>query len=323
MQNPCKLFGAIVHDNVSQHATRDQVAARNTHIWESRNASEPFASSRAAAAPTLTSAISVPDAVNPVHVIDQVFTPEQCESVIASAEAVGFKTRGEAGLIPDMYYEQPDFAAGNVSRAPISTARIIFVRDEVLAGYLYSRIRPLLQSLKMGIGCQGKKAQGSDICKCRENGAHCVAAGVNPLLRILKYEPGQVFSVHSDTSYRTTELCGVHGQYRNGLSVVVYLNEQSSESGEAPAGCFTGGSLNFTERGKVTVVKGQKPVITYPRHDPDVSLQPKIGRVVTFDGEEMHESAAIVSGVKYAIQTDVMFRWCPGEQAQAGANTEA
>ena len=312
--NPCKLYKVLQDDTFSQE--RDRVAARNTDVWNEMDAPALFAASLEAddetlalAPPTLIATHSIKGARIPVHVIENGFTSAECKHVIASAEAVGFKTRPDAGVQPDLMYKQAREYQDTASLAPVvSTAQIIFVRDEKLAGLIWSRIKRQLLIDNLSVSCiQNYDAGG--LCKCLEGGGHYIPVGVNPLVRILKYEPGQVFSPHSDTSYRFPKLNGVPGSYRNGVSVVVYLNSQEGLGGQED---FTGGSLNFLQRAKVEVVPGKKPVVTYPHHDPPVTVLPKQGRIAAFDPNEKHESAKILSGVKYAIQTDVMFVWCPG-----------
>ena len=93
--------------------------------------------------------------------------------------------------------------------------------------------------------------------------------GLNERWRFYKYQAGQQFKAHKDGSY-----------YRSinewsAYTFMVYLNEE-----------MKGGATNF--RGH--------------------SIRPATGRTLIFAHQLVHEGAPIVSGLKYVLRTDVMYR---------------
>ena len=99
-----------------------------------------------------------------------------------------------------------------------------------------------------------------------------VAYGLNERLRFYRYIAGQEFKEHMDHWYQPspTEI--------SLLSVLVYFN-----------GDFEGGETRFTEQLEEVVV-------------------PAPGRVAIFQHKIRHEGCRLVTGAKYAMRTDVMYR---------------
>jgi hypothetical protein len=96
--------------------------------------------------------------------------------------------------------------------------------------------------------------------------------GLNPRLRLYRYRPGQRFAEHTVHWYQPsdTEI--------SLLTVLVYLNDG-----------FVGGETRFTEH-------------------LDAVVEARPGRVAVFQHKLRHEGAPVVSGTKYAIRTDVLYR---------------
>jgi hypothetical protein len=103
------------------------------------------------------------------------------------------------------------------------------------------------------------------------------AVGLNERLRILKYLPGDEFKSHRDGTY-----VGPAGDSSK-ITVIIYLNEGYE-------GAFTHYETN----------EGVFAPIT-----------PHTGSVVLQDQRLLHMVPPLVSGVKYAIRTEVMFRRLP------------
>jgi hypothetical protein len=106
-------------------------------------------------------------------------------------------------------------------------------------------------------------------------------------MRFLKYYPGGYFATHFDGQYRRPD-----GSERSFITIQIYINEG-----------FEGGETTF--------YKGN--TYTYARHinDPDGSpnpIVPKIGRVLVFQHDILHEGTLLISGIKYTIRTDVMYK---------------
>ena len=94
------------------------------------------------------------------------------------------------------------------------------------------------------------------------------AFGLNERFRFYRYDPGERFALHRDGSYRRD-----NGEMSL-LTFMIYLNEG-----------FIGGE---------TVVEG-------------FSITPKQGMALIFEHQLLHEGAAVVSGRKYVLRSDVMF----------------
>jgi len=94
--------------------------------------------------------------------------------------------------------------------------------------------------------------------------------GLNERLRYYRYRPGQYFEWHHDGAFcrSTTE--------RSMLTLMLYLSDG-----------FTGGHTEFAEA---------EPVV------------PKRGMAVMFEHVMVHRGAPVLSGTKYVLRTDVMYR---------------
>ncbi|XP_077999261.1 uncharacterized protein LOC144452113 [Glandiceps talaboti] len=101
------------------------------------------------------------------------------------------------------------------------------------------------------------------------------ALGLNERLRVLRYDPGEYFGPHWDGVYKRD-----NGE-RSYLTLQLYLNEG-----------FQGGSTTFLP--------------LHQSHRP-VECVPKIGRVLVFQHDILHEGSKLIHGRKYVIRTDIMF----------------
>ena len=95
------------------------------------------------------------------------------------------------------------------------------------------------------------------------------AIGLNERLRFYRYDPGEKFETHVDGYYMRP-----NGE-QSMLTFMLYLN-----------GGFEGGETNFQS---------------------GVSINPEAGMVLVFRHALYHEGAALVSGRKYVLRSDVMF----------------
>ena len=99
--------------------------------------------------------------------VDCVFTPDECERLVAAADAIGF---GRTSY--------PKSYRGNM--------RLITV-DESLAGAVWQRLRPLLPPTL--------KLEGDEWAAC----------GLNECWRLAKYVPGDRFGAHCDAWFQRTD----------------------------------------------------------------------------------------------------------------------
>lgn len=93
--------------------------------------------------------------------------------------------------------------------------------------------------------------------------------GLNELFRFYKYEPGQKFKMHRDGVYERNET------EFSVLTLLIYLNET-----------FEGGATSFET----------------------TSYQPKTGAAMLFPHPLRHQGDVLISGIKYVLRTDVMYK---------------
>ncbi|CAF1417215.1 unnamed protein product [Didymodactylos carnosus] len=103
---------------------------------------------------------------------------------------------------------------------------------------------------------------------------------LNECLRFLRYDVGQRFEAHVDSAYRRKN----RSHERSFLTIQVCLNEG-----------FQGGATTFIDPGG-------------PNPKADMSYIPKQGMVLAFEHCLLHEESALISGRKYTIPTDVMYK---------------
>ncbi len=95
--------------------------------------------------------------------------------------------------------------------------------------------------------------------------------GTNERFRCYRYEPGQQFRAHLDGSYARND------REYSLLTLMVYLNDD-----------FQGGSTAFLDLG--------------------IDVRPRTGMALLFQHRLLHEGSTVVSGIKYVLRSDVMYR---------------
>lgn len=95
--------------------------------------------------------------------------------------------------------------------------------------------------------------------------------GANERFRCYRYKPGQQFKPHFDGAFERTDA------ERSLLTLMVYLNDG-----------FTGGETAFLDFG--------------------VTAVPRAGSALLFQHRILHEGCQVISGTKYVLRSDVMFR---------------
>ena len=106
--------------------------------------------------------------------------------------------------------------------------------------------------------------------------------GLNERFRFYRYRAGQRFAQHHDGSYqRSTD-------ENSWLTLMVYLNDD-----------YSGGTTRFD------LANEPEPLV----------IEPTAGTALVFMHERLHEGAAVISGSKYVLRTDVMYRRLAPEQA--------
>lgn len=109
------------------------------------------------------------------------------------------------------------------------------------------------------------------------------ALGVNERFRFLKYSAGQYFKPHFDGTYKRPD-----GRSRSMVTIQIYLNEGM-------------------EGGTTTILSPSITGETYKEDDVIARVVPKVGRILLFDHNTMHEGSLLTKGVKYTVRTEIMY----------------
>lgn len=104
---------------------------------------------------------------------------------------------------------------------------------------------------------------------CPEKIDNNEAIGLNEQFRFYKYQSTQRFKRHIDGRFKRNE------KEESRITFMIYLNDD-----------FEGGETTFD----------------------DISIKPKTGAALCFIHEQKHEGSPVLSGIKYVIRTDVMYR---------------
>ncbi len=113
-------------------------------------------------------------------------------------------------------------------------------------------------------------------------GANWHSFGLNERFRFYRYDVGQRFDWHFDGYYERSP------KEQSAYTFMVYLNEG-----------FEGGATEFNFR----VAGGLRD------DDPMTRVVPEAGMALVFYHRILHQGAAVTSGRKYVLRSDVMYRW--------------
>lgn len=149
------------------------------------------------------------------------------------------------------------------------------IDDDELSNAIYQRIRDALRGTvweKKLLTFTSRKQHVND-------SRTATAVGLNERMRFLKYEPGQFFAPHHDIRYVRGPEFGSRAGETSYVTVHIYLNEK-----------VKGGSTRF---------------LCGTRY---YEVDPKVGSVLIFDHDLLHEGSKVTSGVKYSVRTDIMYK---------------
>lgn len=200
-------------------------------------------------------------------VLRDVFTPEECEAMIAASEARGY-----------------DEALVNTGRSQVldtsyrHSARNMWDNRDA-ADEIFARVKSHLPSGE-------PRSFGYTIPP-----KPLVCDGLNERLRFLRYGPGHFFAKHRDGSYPRKD-----GSSQSYLTLMLYLNSGGGVDYEGGETCF----VSDTE------IARESPG-GFHGAAPDVVHTPQVGDVLIFAHPVLHQGNEVVSGTKYAVRTDVMY----------------
>ncbi|MFW2034665.1 2OG-Fe(II) oxygenase [Acinetobacter junii] len=102
-------------------------------------------------------------------------------------------------------------------------------------------------------------------------------SGLNERFRFYRYENGETFKPHWDGIYE------VNDWHSSKLTLLIYLSED-----------FTGGeTIFYRDSGMLKPCKETQIV----------NIQPKLGQILLFEHQQVHEGAPVLSGQKYVLRT--------------------
>eukprot|EP00039_Didymoeca_costata_P020074 m.339972 g.339972 ORF g.339972 m.339972 type:complete len:360 (-) comp19064_c0_seq1:187-1266(-) len=253
--------------------------------------------------------------------VDNLLTSAECKDLIERAHAVGFMSAREIGKL-----EFPEYFDNENNKRIKNTSTLTLVEDNALAQLLWKRIQGVIECECPSTAILFKEGPMSS------DDVVCTPVGVCPLMRVLRYEAGQQFLAHTDgVDYYHNNICdasvegGKPGHYRSFLTLAVYLNDSDFESEQ---GEFSGGALHFVKpptlvRRMLTDAEKQEQLTkgnvssmmkVHAPYDEKVVVHPKAGRGALFHQVEHHEAFPLTSGIKYMIQTSIMFEFPYKEQ---------
>lgn len=138
---------------------------------------------------------------------------------------------------------------------------------------------------------------------------------LNERMRFLKYSPGQFFkrkhlcslhlshiiantsfTAHCDAAYYTVK---DDIEYQTWYTLQLYLNDEG----------LVGGATSFLSNG---------------RHEKRLDVNPKAGSVLVFQHNKLlHEGAKVEAGLKYAMRTDILYKWEPEKGSGSKKDSKA
>eukprot|EP00164_Ancoracysta_twista_P001505 GFYU01001973.1.p1 GENE.GFYU01001973.1~~GFYU01001973.1.p1 ORF type:complete len:410 (-),score=112.04 GFYU01001973.1:55-1284(-) len=240
---------------------------------------------------------------NHVVQMDGLLTPSQCKMLISATNKAQFLNAKQL-----LQLELPEEYTTALSDRK-NSAGMMMVEDVSLAEHLWSRVRDVVQTHFPSLQYKALWSKGS----LSQDPLTVHAVGVCPLMRVLKYQPGQQFAGHQDST-DTTDVVGVDrrkGRFHSFVTLAIYLNPQGEE--------FDGGSLRFieipklverTEEELANLPEGSSPLKkVYDPLDPPLEISPGTGRAMLFQDDEWHTGLPVVRGAKYMIQTSILYEY--------------
>lgn len=296
------------------HKNRAALVAANRAPWAASlaasRAAAPASLFQAPGAPLSVVASALPAVADPraqrerdvlghVITVDGFLSAAECTALVASAEAATFVSKAELRRLSPI-------APRRRRDAPEHTYRIMLVEDPALARVMWARMRHVV----LDYAAEWPLVVFPDAPVLRMR-----PVGVCPLMRIVRYIPGQEFPPHADGKDSLSAFEGRPGIFKSAVTLVVYLSP-SVESGEGSAANpgSAGGVLEFLRPPRLRRA-GPVPLAAnitcmervFDSYSPPIRVTPKLGRAVLFGQNEFHAAGCVTAGVKYAVQTSIMY----------------
>lgn len=170
----------------------------------------------------------------------------------------------------------------------------ILGNGEQVASALFDRLQPFLMILN------------EETKSCDDNNAHqflhngfsmsgsWIAYGLNSCFRLCKYDELGHFGPHCDSDY---VVCP--SSNRSLKTFMLYLNDD-----------YSGGETNFCDDHDMFLDEVRK-IYCSPSHSIHTSIKASKGDCLIFDHKMLHEGAQVLSGQKYIMRSEVMYKKLP------------
>jgi hypothetical protein len=231
-----------------------------------------------------------------VYHIDNVLSKIECQRFVIAAESIGF-------------FKSSGIGDATKTGKPCPPKAVLVIRPEQ-AEVIYQRIQRFLpQQFSLFFNKDGEFVER----KFR-------IQGVNPRLRIHKYEEGFVLGPHYDRGAYRGSAMDASGELRfdyygddrhSHMSLLIYLTGDED--------CSSGGETSFFPDQRKTIHstkemydKNIENNISWARNVEKISINPVQGAAVAFfHGDNplspLHEGSEVYKGLKYIVRTDILY----------------
>ncbi|KIK71536.1 hypothetical protein GYMLUDRAFT_33742 [Collybiopsis luxurians FD-317 M1] len=231
-------------------------------------------------------------------IIDNLFSPEECQNLISLAESTTDSSLLQYGIEGGAGWQPAKIQVGILpTDQELDTSyryndRILRF-DHNAAGKIFERVKPFVEK-DIGTVTQGSTWGGVVGAGNRVRGTWNLV-GLNERLSFLRYGPGHFFKEHYDGRLELPD-----GR-KSRVTIQVYLNGSSSGSDVIEGGATRFYSSNYWNPRK----SSRKGVESEPEY---LDVEPRTGRVLIFQQRGLlHSGEPVLKGLKYAMRTDFMF----------------
>jgi hypothetical protein len=214
-----------------------------------------------------------------IFTIDDFLSEEDSVILVKRAETKGFNNSSPSGG-----------GHGRTGREDPRTSQFCVIDDLNYANNLWNKIYGYLPPDVSHVSTTGYISNDQIATEWKP-------VGINPHLRIYKYDVGQVFPEHVDYKMcRKVFRDGKEFRQMTFMTLLVYLNDD-----------FTGGQTGFWTQHDTIGMKEHCRFLRASEHKPhQVVVNPKIGMALVNDQNLLHEGMAPTKGTKYVLRTDIV-----------------
>lgn len=214
-----------------------------------------------------------------IFTIDNFLTLYAGQEIIKNAEIRGFKNSSVSGG-----------GHGRTGMEDPRTSQFCILDDIHYSVELWNKIKTSLPPDVTHVSRTG-------YITCEEIAKEWKPVGINPHLRVYKYDVGQVFPEHVDYKMcRKVFRDGKKYRQMTFMTLLVYLNDD-----------FTGGETGFwTQHDKIGTKEHCRFLRSFEVKPHQILVEPKNGMALVNDQNLLHEGMAQIKGTKYVLKTDIV-----------------